>query len=136
MIGKKCTVQRECLLFADTHTNIDSRGTHALYSATADHAVVVGSGNDYTRDSAVYYEVGTRGSLSIVRAGFETDIDCRAAQQRRVAHRAHGINLGVRLAATYVVALAYYFAVAHNDRAHHRVGRSASAAVARKLQAA
>jgi hypothetical protein len=41
----------------------------------------------------------------------------------------------MRLATTYMIALAYYFAVANDYCTYHRVGRGAADSVSGKLQA-
>jgi release factor glutamine methyltransferase len=48
----------------------------------------------------------------------------------------YGIHFGMPVAATYVVAFAYYLAVAHNDSSHHRVGGSGATPVLGYLYAA
>ena len=48
--------------------------------------------------------------------------------------RVDGIYLGMRFTGTYVIPFADYPTVTHNNRTHHRIGRSAAHAATCELQ--
>ena len=125
MVGKETAVQRLTFGFEHTHRHVDA-GLLQLPDATSLH---LGEGIDTTHHHALYTflhdQVGTRGRLTIVRAGFERHVKGSLLQQRLVllAYRGKGVHFGMSHATSHVVALADDSSIAaHNHCAHHWVG--------------
>jgi release factor glutamine methyltransferase len=108
MKGEEATVQLAALLLKHTNGDIDA-GIAKLTDATPTNlGKLIKAAHNDTTDTAADDKVGTGGRLAIVGAGFETDIEGRFREQVLVfgTDRGKGIDLGMPLTATNVVALA------------------------------
>ena len=107
------------------------------YAASADLGERVRAPHHHTLHTAVHKQFGAWGGLAIVGTGLQGDVNGAFGQQALVAHRGHGVHLGMRTAPYAVVSLAYNPAPGIcNHRAHHRVGGSEPVAGFGQLQGA
>lgn len=124
--GEETGIEASSFVFEHTLGHFDAGVTEHGYAASADFGKGVAAGYHHTRYAAVDDELGARGRLAIVGAGLESDIYGGGGEQMTVSlsDRAHGVDLGMGLAATAVVALPYYPVAGHDDSAYVGVGVS------------
>ena len=100
----------ESLTFRLQHPYIDLyAGLAQLRDATPLHLCeLVDAAHHYPTHTFLYYKVGTRRRLPIVRTRLKRHVERGIFEQRLIGrtHRSKGIHLGMSLTATHVVAFA------------------------------
>ena len=137
--GDESAVEFAAFVVEDAHGDLYAGVAQLLDSAS----VHLGKGVDTSHHASLYtflyYKVGARRSLAVVRARLKADVYCGVAEQRFVlgAYRCECVHLGMWPAIAAVVALAYDASVGrYDDSSYHRIGLCAHYAAAGKLQTA
>ena len=136
MIGDEAAVEHAAFLFEHANGHFYAGVAQPRYAPPAYCGKGVGTSHHHALYVLAHEHVGTRRRLAVVGAWLKTHVNRGARQQALVLYRSNGVHFGMGPAAVHVVALAYYTAVAHNYRAHHRIGRRPEPAVGSQLQAA
>ncbi len=134
MGGHECGVKTTAFVGKDIFSHLYAMVAKNGYATSSHTRIRISRPDDHTPYSAVDQKIGTRRRLSVVRARFESHIYGSTAQERRISHRAHGIDFGMRPAETAMEAFADNAAsVSDNHSSHHRVGRNLPHAAARQF---
>ena len=127
-----------------TYGDLDARITEYLNAASCHLGVGVRAANDYAFDAFLHYQVGTRGSLSVVAAGLKTDIKravvhCPISIMPAALRVEETIDFGMGSAILTVPAFADNELVvalpAYKDGTHHGIGCYIILTEPRELQA-
>src|SRR6185312_5997907 len=113
------------------HVNRYTSGSQS-FDAARRRRVRIASRHHYAGDSRSQQRIHAWRRLPMMRAGFEGDEDRGAT--RALAGRPQRHDFGVRRSVAGVISLADNRRLAHDDRAHHRIGRGLSPATPRERQ--
>ena len=134
-VAEKHLVGGIALVAQNVGCHLDARLAQSGVALAGNKRVEVARAHDHARHAGLDERVGARGLLAVMGARLERHVDRRAAgvlaASRTVSQCA---TLGMLLPVARVPALADYVSVAHDDRAHQRVGVRMSCTARRKLQ--
>ena len=136
--GHEPAVQSLTLVFEHTHRHLYARLAQLGYAASVDLGKRIDAAHDHATHAFPHDEVGTWRRLAVMRTRLQTNIHRASAEQRLITrtHRRKGVDLGMALATTHMVALAYYPSVTNDDGTDHGVGLGILTATVGKLKAA
>ena len=120
------------------HRDVDAGVAQLLNAAPAHLGKGVYTPHNHTPHAFSDNEIGTRRSLSVVGARFQTHIHHGFMQQLFVlrCHRSKGIHLCMTFAAAHVIALTNDASTGNYHRPNHRIGTGIAASAGCELQAA
>ena len=139
IISDEALVEFETFLLQYAHRHFDASLADFLNAAPLHLGKRIYTTADTSFHSFLYYKVGTRRRLAVMRTGFETHVNSGFMQQRLIlrSDRGKGIHLSMSLAAAHMIALAQDSAIlTYDNGSHHGIGLRILTAILRQLQTA